>query len=71
MAEDNKEDPVSEETAAIRRLVRAGKNNTDQQTTDAAIVRAVRLAKKEQKLDLSNPTTAKILGLTHDDTQSR
>lgn len=59
---------LSEETAAIRRLSQAGKRTGDRETKDAAVIRAVRLARKERKLDLSNPTTAKILGLTdHED----
>ncbi|OGY17712.1 MAG: hypothetical protein A3F04_01800 [Candidatus Chisholmbacteria bacterium RIFCSPHIGHO2_12_FULL_49_9] len=61
-----KEDPISDETAAIRRLNSAGQRTGDQETQDAAVVRAARLGRKNKDFDLTNPTTAKILGLTHE-----
>ena len=66
MAENNKEDPISEETAAIRRLANAGNRTSDQETKDVALVRAARLARKNKNFNPTNPTTAKILGLTNE-----
>lgn len=62
--EQTKEDEITQETAAIRRLSQAGERTGDQMTKDAAVTRAARLARKEHKLDFTNPTVAKIPGIT-------
>lgn len=53
---------VSEETADVRRLVRAGKQTEDLVTSGVGAIRAQRLAKR-LGVDLTNPVFAKVAGL--------
>ena len=63
-----KETEHSEEMATIRRLMLASKRNEDSDTLDVAVVRAFRLQQLlGDEFDISNPVTAQILGLVHED----